>query len=333
MRLWEIYHSKIPDFLKDAAKTKSIQKLQDIGMNCGCEYTGFPVYSTCGPYSRYDHSMGVALIVWHFTGDMAQAMAGLLHDISTPAFAHVVDFLRGDYLKQEATEAATGDFIRNAADLCRILKQYGLSPEAVEDYHRYPIADNDSPRLSADRLEYTLGNSVNFGFCGWEQAAVYYNDLMAGNNEEGEPELMFRNRDIACSFAMDALKCSWLYVSDEDRYAMQILSELLRDAIKSGILATEDLFLEEQSVICKLKKSGFSSRWQDYCSLHEIVRCREPGAGENWRRVFAKKRHIDPYVAGLGRVSGLFPEFCEKLNDFRENSQDYWICGVEDARR
>ena len=41
--------------------------------------------------------------------------------------------------------------------------------EDVADYHRYPIADNDSPRLAADRLEYTLGNLFNYGFCSPEQ--------------------------------------------------------------------------------------------------------------------------------------------------------------------
>ena len=52
----------------------------------------------------YDHSVGVAPIIWYFIHDDAQTIAGLLHDIATPAFAHVVDFMRGDSLKQEATE-------------------------------------------------------------------------------------------------------------------------------------------------------------------------------------------------------------------------------------
>ena len=96
MKLWDIYHCDVPDFLADAAKTPVLERLQDIGMNCGCEYTNFSLFKDISPYSRYDHSMGVALTVWHFTGDMVQAMSGLLHDIATPAFAHVVDFLRGD---------------------------------------------------------------------------------------------------------------------------------------------------------------------------------------------------------------------------------------------
>lgn len=92
MRLWSVYHENIPEFITDFAAADAMLRLMDIGMNCGLEYTGFPVYKDCEPYSRYDHSIGAALIIWHFTRDMAQTIAGLLHDISTPVFAHVVDF-------------------------------------------------------------------------------------------------------------------------------------------------------------------------------------------------------------------------------------------------
>ena len=34
-------------------------------------------------------------------------VAALLHDIATPVFAHVIDFLNNDYEKQESTEAET----------------------------------------------------------------------------------------------------------------------------------------------------------------------------------------------------------------------------------
>ena len=126
----------------------------------------------------------MGLIVWHFTGDPAQAAAGLLHDVATPPFAHVVDFLRGDHLTQEATESGTREIIESSPDLQAVLKQYGLSTDQVADYHVYPIADNDSPRLSADRLEYTLGNALNYGLLTRDEIAALYSDLTVAANEE-----------------------------------------------------------------------------------------------------------------------------------------------------
>ncbi|MFR3922543.1 MAG: hypothetical protein ACLTYN_11880 [Dysosmobacter welbionis] len=157
---WSLYHPEIPEFLRRLAETPPMARLRQVGMNCGCEYTSFPRFAGWVPYSRFDHSVGVGLIVWHFTGDLRQSAAGLLHDAATPAFAHVVDFLHGDHLHQESTEARTAELIETSPELQALLKEYGLTTEDVADYHRYPIADNDSPQLSADRLEYTLGPAV-----------------------------------------------------------------------------------------------------------------------------------------------------------------------------
>jgi len=327
MQLWDIYHAEIPDFLVDAARTDAVQRLRYVGMNCGCEYTAFPEFAGIAPYSRFDHSMGVALIVWHFTGNRAQAMSGLLHDIATPVFAHVIDFLHGDHMRQESTEGATAQFIRSSAQIVGVLEKYGLSPEAVDDYHRYPIADNDSPRLSADRLEYTLGNAVNYRILSTGEAAHLYSDLTVGINESGETELVFRHRECALAFGEAALRCSKIYVSDSDRYAMQYLAELLKQAITEGILTETDLYLQEQAVIDKLMASPFCSQWNAFRSLHKTVRSDTPGNSGFWRQIPAKKRYIDPYTQGLGRASALYPAFCEKLKDFRNSSQEVLLCG------
>lgn len=58
--LWKIYHHEIPGFLLEFMNTKEMLRLKDIGMNCGCEYTSFPVFQKCQRYSRFDHSVGVA---------------------------------------------------------------------------------------------------------------------------------------------------------------------------------------------------------------------------------------------------------------------------------
>ena len=215
--LWPIYHREIPIFLREFAAAPSVERLREVGMNCGCEYTQFPQFAKIGSYSRFDHSMGTALIIWHFTGDEKQALAGLFHDIATPVFAHVVDFLNGDHLRQESTESGTAERIAGDRRLCDLLKAHGLAVEQVADYHIYPIADNAPPALSADRLEYTLGNLLNYGFAGREEIAAFYKNLTVGQDEAGRPELAFRTPETASAFAMAALRNSRVYVADEDQ--------------------------------------------------------------------------------------------------------------------
>ena len=42
-----------------------------------------------------------------------------------------------------------------------ICKEYNIKLEEINDYHKYPIADNNTPQLSADRLEYSLSNAFS----------------------------------------------------------------------------------------------------------------------------------------------------------------------------
>lgn len=331
MDLWKRYQNDMPAFLNAALQTPPMQRLRQVGMNCGCEYTSFPRFDRCMSYSRFDHSLGVATIVWHFTKDPAQTLAGLFHDISTPTFAHVVDFLHGDYLRQESTEDGTERMIRDSAEIQEILHDLGLKTSDVCDYHRYPIADNESPKLSADRLEYTLGNLVQFEFGDRETAYALYEDIIVGTNEDGEPELQFRTKEKAEEFALFSLQCAKLYVCDEDRYSMQMLAELLRDAIFQKVLTEHDLETTEPEVIQILCASKcFSKRWQTYCSYRSILVSKQPQSGDGWRMIHAKKRNIDPLISGLGRVSAVCPEYGALLNEFRKESQDYWICGTAD---
>lgn len=117
MNFIDIYSKNFPMFIEELINTPEFKRLSNVGMNCGCEYTSFPIFSEGKNYTRYDHSIGVALIVWHFTKDIKQSIAGLLHDISSPVFAHVVDFLNGDHVNQESTEEKTEEIIENSIEI------------------------------------------------------------------------------------------------------------------------------------------------------------------------------------------------------------------------
>ena len=321
------YAESIPDALREMAETPSVRRLRNIGMNCGCEYTSFPVFRRPGGYHRFEHSLGVALIVWRFTDDLKQAAAGLLHDIATPVFAHVIDFVKGDYLNQEATESGTRECIEADRALMSVLKHGGLDVEDVCDYHRYPVADNDSPRLSADRLEYTLGNILHFGFDTRETVSEIYQDLTVAVNEEGDPEISFTHANTARKFAGLALRCSRLYVSPEDRYAMQRLAEVIRYALKSGTLTPDSLYGTEPEVVSRLREDARTAEaWKAFTGLAAVRLTDRPEGCVNPRLIPAKKRRIDPYVAKQGRVTELFPDFAEELKAFMNESQQVWIC-------
>ncbi len=321
------YTDAAPAWLEEFCAVEEMRRLKNVGMNCGCEYTNFPRFRGLPPYSRYRHSRGTAEIVWHFTGSMEQTLAALFHDISTPVFAHTIDFLHGDYLHQEYTEGETERIIRRSRGILRLLEKYGVAPETVTDYHRYPVADNDAPRLSADRLEYTLGNLQCYRIRTSEEAQRYYDAICVEQTPEGAPELAFLDVKTALAFAQDALQMSRIYVADEDRYAMQRLSEVIACAQEKRVLDMTLLYTTEPEVIARLESDAETAAlWKRYCALHEMLS--DPAqAPERDRRVIpAKKRCIDPYVSGQGRLSAICPDFRAQLQEFRNTPQTQWLC-------
>lgn len=323
-----IYHEEVPSFLHRCLESRAMQRLKGIDMNCGVNYVSFPLFAVRKPYSRYEHCLGTALIAWHFSSDRKQAFAALFHDIATPVFSHAVDFLYGDHLKQEATEERTAMMIEGDETIMAVLKEEGIRLSEVSDYHLYPICDNDSPQLSADRLEYTIGNMIRFGFADETEARKMYDDLCIAENEQGIMELAFRHAGIGLAFAEGALACGRIYSSGGHRFAMETLAGILRDAIRSGVLSEDDLYLCEDEVIGRLQNSFLKERWQKYRKLRN-VQVRDAYT-EGCLKVPAKKRYIDPLIEGQGRTSSLSESFRNDIRRFMNEDYDVYLKGEYD---
>jgi len=91
-----------PYFLDKYLHTKTLERIKHVTQFCGCDYT--KLYNIRFSYTRYDHSLVVAHMTWHFTKDKTSTIAALLHDAGTPCFAHCIDYVFGDYITQESSE-------------------------------------------------------------------------------------------------------------------------------------------------------------------------------------------------------------------------------------
>ena len=307
-----------PQAVQASMRSMAMKRLEQIDMNCGMNYTSIPMFDGMPGYSRARHSYNVALLVYRFTHDLTASLAGLYHDIATPAFSHVVDFMNHDYLKQEFTEEKTEELIRRDPVLMRILMDVGIPVSQVSNYHQYPIADNDAPGLSCDRLEYTLENAVNYGIRPASFSGTVVKDLFITENEAGEEELTFHQEEIAYHFAEASLLCGAVYSGNNDRYGMELLSRILKDAIQQHILTPDDLYTTEPEVIEKLNKSALKDAWDWFTGLYEVTVSDSDGI-----IVDAKRRYIDPLVEGKGRLSSFHSVYRAQVEQFL--SEDYSV--------
>ena len=296
---FQVLEPNYPEWLNDYIETKELLSQNTISVTCGTIYSDlFPSHFF---YSSLDHSVAVALIVWHFTHDKKQTLSGLFHDIATPCFKHCVDFLNGDYMMQESTEDLTTDIIRNSKEIMSLLKRDGITLEEVNDYHLYPIADNDTPRLSADRLEYSLSNAL-FTYELLELDAIrdIYNDIVVQKNEDGIDELGFQTKKIARSFVKVTSELSVIYREDRTRYSMQFLADILKRLQQENILTIDDLYTHSESDIIQLIEK---SKYKDIYSLWKNAKKVKSSLDEPKKVYYvkhgAKIRYIDPLWNGV----------------------------------
>lgn len=298
---FRILSPRFPSWLNDYINTEPLLKQHYISTSCGTIYSD--LFNTPFFYSNLDHSVGVALVIWHFTKDKKQTLSGLFHDIATPVFKHCVDYMNGDYSKQESTEDLTTDIIKNSPEIMKLLKRDKIKLSEVENYHLYPIADNDTPKLSADRLEYSLADALfKYGIIEIGEVKELYKDIVIQKNQD-EVELGFTTATTAAKFVKITSTMSIFYREDKTRYSMQFIADILKRLNADGKITKSDLYnLKESDVIDLIKNSKYCSIFDIWRTAKEVKTSKTKP--ENTYSVYcgSKVRYIDPLVNGI-RIS------------------------------
>ena len=106
---------------------------------------GIPLqYHQIDDFSRYEHSIGTFLLLRLLGADLAEQIAGLLHDASHSAFSHVTDQVLGK--DEKAQDERHTAFVLNT-EIPEILLRNGLDPEHVLDLDSHHLLDRDVPDL------------------------------------------------------------------------------------------------------------------------------------------------------------------------------------------
>ena len=296
---FKILSPEFPEFLLEYIHTPEMQKQAKISVTSGTIYS--KMFDEIW-YSSLDHSVAVALIIWNFTKDKKQTLSGLFHDIATPVFKHCIDFMNGDHEKQESTEELTTQIIENSKEIMALLNRDKIKLEEVCDYHIYPIADNDTPKLSSDRLEYTLSNGLGVREKLWNLETVkeIYQDIEVQENEEGIPKLGFKHKEFAEKFVNTMSKLSCIYVGNETKYSMQLIADIVKKMYEQNLITKKDLYtLSEKEVIQKIENcpiGNLSNCFKKWELATEIQESDELPKDKYAVDIKVKQRYIVPLV-------------------------------------
>ena len=341
-----------PDFLDRYISLPILKRLSGVGLLCGTDWTH--LYKNRFYYSRLDHSVGVALIIWHFTHDKKQTLAGLFHDASTPVFSHVSDFRKGDALTQTATEAPNESILKNDVALRELLQEDGLTVQEISDYHIYPVADNEIPQLSADRLEYMFPSGMALDGT-WDLPSIEkaYNDITVLKNEDGIDEIGFKTLEIAEDYCRRFCMIGHILQLNENKLTLHMLGQIMNMAVEQSILHEEDFMTKTESEIMDIldhmppvvpelvegvEGARLTRLYKTFRTMTKIehTECALPQDEYFSISLNVKQRYIDPLVDmgslslskgnNVARLSQVSPFAKKIIDDFKTYSDTKYGC-------
>lgn len=111
-------------------------------------------------------------------------------------------------------------------------------------------------------------------------------------------------------------QCSRVYTSDENRYCMEYLANLLKTALTKKLITQDDLYTNESSVIKNIcKDKELSDKWEAFYHFHQVDISHNKKAG--YYKINAKHRYFNPMI-GNQRIINQSPKFKSELNSFLE---------------
>ncbi|MEH6979544.1 HD domain-containing protein, partial [Bacillus pseudomycoides] len=149
---------EVDKVLEELILSKPVQRLKGVHQ-AGASYLINEKWNV----TRFDHSVGVMLLIKKLGGSVEEQIAGLLHDISHTAFSHVIDFVF-DNKDEDYHEKIYSTVIKNS-EIPGILAKYDYNYEDILfDDSKWTLLEQSAPDLCADRVDYTLRDMYEYGY-------------------------------------------------------------------------------------------------------------------------------------------------------------------------
>ena len=112
----------------------SLQRLK------GVDQAGYPKPYFVGSSNRFEHSLGVFLLIKKYNAPIEEQVAGLIHDVSHFVFSHCIDYTLDENSEKEHNyqDSILKDFIRES-EISGIIEKYNLNLNTILDDQNFPL--------------------------------------------------------------------------------------------------------------------------------------------------------------------------------------------------
>ena len=293
--------------LHDLIVSPEVQRLKGVWQH------GMPpryIPSVTHTFTRYEHSIGVMLLLRVLGASLEEQIAGLLHDVSHLAFSHLYDWVVAEELLSgdrhtSGQDARHNDYLIQSS-LPSILSSHGYSLQTFLDYKQFTLLEQETPELCADRVDYCLREMEA------DEAKGYVSALKAQDRK-----IVFADKDSALGFAQYFLSRNrdfWASYDLGSRY--MILKNVLRYAIKKDVVKLSDFYGGDEDIMRKVEQMS------DTFVIHNLRLLRNvriPNT-DHGVPVKLKLRYVDPLFiedGHLQRLARVDVAFAREVEDER----------------
>lgn len=273
------------------------------------------------PITRREHSIGAMLLVRRLGASLPEQLAALLHDVSHTAFSHVIDYVFDGHNSQSYHDEMKESYL-SGTDIPAVLAEYDFDWHDFLDERRYPLLEQPSPALCADRLDYFLRDGPGLGLMTAEQIQWALSHLIVHNGRIGVDDLDAA-RWLGDTY-MAADKASWANFHEVGLY--ELTAQAIRLALQKEILTEADIWGTDEPAWAKLQQTAEPE-------IQAIVALIRPETQFVWDeekpdfRISTKLRTIDPDVLMDGAfrpLSSLDAEFGRRRTHYLNTRSGKW---------
>lgn len=292
----------------DLIESPGIQRLKNI------DQIGYPEphFQGIGSFSRFEHSLGVFILLKKFGASLEEQVAGLIHDVSHAVFSHCADYALGsDSEKTQSHQDNIFEEFVKKSEIPAILQKYNIDVDFILNEHNFSLLEKELPDLCADRIDYSLRNGFHYRAADKESINYFMDNLYVQNGN-----WIFKNYESAKRFAEYFLKMNRIYYSDLNSATMfRTVGDALKHALKKKYIDEEDLYTTDNQVLDKIKSHLEEDEKLKILFNRMDGKIKVENNHEDYEaRVFCKSRVVNPlckYNDKVLRVSDIDKNWAE----------------------
>ncbi|WP_088013499.1 HD domain-containing protein [Gottfriedia acidiceleris] len=280
----------VDQVLVDLINTKPIQRLKKVHQAGATFLVDHHFNGT-----RYEHSIGVMLLIKRLGGSVKEQIAGLLHDVSHTAFSHVIDFVFD--LSEENYHETIFEKVILDSEIPSILEKYHIDIKEIFDIDKWEILEKELPKLCADRIDYTLRDMHTYFGTPKNEIEAFLNSLIIVNGEicVNSIEMAEWFTGIYYKLAID------YFLGPISIYSYDSLAKIIKLALQKEIIKLNDLLLDDLQIMELIQKSNDKEILELISNLYVKVELEENDQDYHIHRK-AKRRIIDLSVSLDGKT-------------------------------